>query len=92
MGDKKAAKEIAFEQAMGQLEKIVEEMENGELPLDQIINKYEDGMELLSICRDKLEYAGKRIELLTREKSGKVSITSFKSQKAKDSDQDEVLL
>lgn len=43
-----------FEQAMQELEKIVDNMENGELPLEAAIEEFEKGMALIKECRDKL--------------------------------------
>ena len=63
---------LTFETALGRLEEIVGQMESAELPLESIIGKYEEGMKLLAFCEQKLEAAEKKIELLTRDKSGKV--------------------
>ena len=63
---------MSFETALGRLEEIVGQMESAELPLESIIGKYEEGMKLLAYCEQKLEAAEKKIELLTRDKAGKV--------------------
>jgi exodeoxyribonuclease VII small subunit len=73
----KAAKEIAFEEAMEKLEKTVEQMESRELPLEQIIAKYEEGMKLVEFCEKKLTAAERKIELLTKTKSGDIKISSM---------------
>ncbi|KPJ74991.1 MAG: exodeoxyribonuclease VII small subunit [Deltaproteobacteria bacterium SG8_13] len=62
----------SFEQAMEQLEKIVEELEAGDLPLDKAMQKFEEGMELTRFCTRKLDDTEKKISLLLRDKSGKV--------------------
>lgn len=46
--------EITFEQAMEQLEKVVEKLEGGDVPLEKAINYYQEGMNLSKICNDKL--------------------------------------
>lgn len=46
--------EITFEQAMEQLEKVVEKLEGGDVPLEKAINYYQEGMKLSKICNDKL--------------------------------------
>ena len=46
--------EMTFEQAMEQLEKIVQKMEEGDVPLEKAINYYQEGMNLSKICNDKL--------------------------------------
>ena len=47
-------KELTFEQAMEQLEKIVERLEEGDVPLEKAINYYQEGMELSKVCHKKL--------------------------------------
>ena len=62
----KAAKatEPTFEDAMGKLESIVETMEAGELPLDQLLTRYEEGSRLVKFCQEKLSAAELRIQQL----------------------------
>lgn len=61
----------SFEQAMAQLEKIVEALEAGDLPLDKAMQKFEEGMELTRFCTRKLDDTEKKINLLLRDKAGK---------------------
>ena len=56
----------SFEQAMEQLEKIVEELEAGDLPLEKAMQKFEEGMELSRFCTRKLDETEKKINLLLR--------------------------
>ncbi|MEZ5405058.1 MAG: exodeoxyribonuclease VII small subunit [Verrucomicrobiia bacterium] len=51
-----------FEVAMERLEKIVEEMENAELPLEDILQRYEEGTRLKKFCEEKLKEAEKRVQ------------------------------
>jgi exodeoxyribonuclease VII small subunit len=62
----KAAKatEPTFEDALGKLESIVETMEGGELPLDQLLTRYEEGSRLVKFCQEKLSTAELRIQQL----------------------------
>ncbi|ASK63241.1 exodeoxyribonuclease VII small subunit [Virgibacillus phasianinus] len=46
--------ELSFEEAMIQLEKIVEQLEEGDVPLEKAINYYQEGMKLSKVCNDKL--------------------------------------
>ena len=55
----------SFEQALEQLESMVETMESGQLPLEQLITNYERGAELIAHCETVLDDARKRLELLT---------------------------
>lgn len=54
-----------IEKAMGQLEKIVEDLESGELSLEKSIDKFESGVELYKNCRSLLDQAEKKINKLT---------------------------
>lgn len=54
----------SFEQSLKQLEQIVNEMESGELPLEQAIRKFEEGIELSKFCAQKLEETERKITLL----------------------------
>ena len=66
----KSQEEGGFEESLQQLEKLVEQMESPELPLETIVEKYEAGMKLVAACTEKLKTAEKRISLLTRKKDG----------------------
>ncbi|PIQ86445.1 MAG: exodeoxyribonuclease VII small subunit [Candidatus Omnitrophica bacterium CG11_big_fil_rev_8_21_14_0_20_45_26] len=58
--------EIKFEKAVANLEKIVEELESGELDLDQALKRYEEGVKLSRACTKKLAEAEKKIEILNQ--------------------------
>ena len=62
----KAAKatEPTFEDALGKLEAIVETMESGELPLEQLLARFEEGTHLVKFCQDRLAAAELRIQQL----------------------------
>jgi len=57
-------KDISFEEALKNLEKIVEELNNGDMELEKAITAYEKGMELKSICEARLKNAQERIEII----------------------------
>lgn len=67
---KKIPGEGGFEEALEELEKLVEQMESPELPLETIVEKYEVGMKLVAACTEKLKAAEKRISVLTKKKDG----------------------
>ncbi len=58
--------EIKFEKALERLEKIVEELESGDLALEEALKRYEEGVKLSRACTKKLTEAEKKIETLTR--------------------------
>ena len=70
--DKKKAgkKEESFEQAMKGLEEIVQRLEDGDLPLEESLSLFEEGIRLTRVCSSRLDKAEKRIEVLTRDAQG----------------------
>jgi exodeoxyribonuclease VII small subunit len=58
--------EIKFEKAMERLERIVEDLESGNMPLEDALKKYEEGVNLSRTCTKKIEQAETKIEVLTR--------------------------
>jgi len=63
MSDSKPG-EVDFETALGRLEEIVDAMEGGEIPLAELITKFEEGNKLLKICQQRLNEAEMKIEKL----------------------------
>jgi len=72
-----APAEMKFEQALARLEKIVSEMESAELPLDEVLQRYEEGVRLAQLCSSKLEEAQKKIEILARKADGSKTLQPF---------------
>jgi exodeoxyribonuclease VII small subunit len=69
--------ELNFEGAMDRLEKIVEQMESGKLPLEDLIVRYEEGMKLVKTCQERLAKAEQKIEIITRNGAGKAVVQEF---------------
>jgi exodeoxyribonuclease VII small subunit len=63
-------KPLKFETALQRLEEIVDSMEVGEIPLDELLRKYEEGNELLKTCGKQLREAELKIEILKRNGAG----------------------
>ena len=61
---KKSDKEPTFEEELSRLEAIVEGLESGDVPLAELVERYEEGMTVLKSCRKKLADAELRIEQL----------------------------
>ncbi len=59
-------KNIKFEEALKRLEKIVEKLESGDVPLEESLSLYEEGITLFRHCSSKLEEAKKKVEILTK--------------------------
>lgn len=77
MKAKNQSKEFKFEESLERLEALVQEMESGNLPLEDILKKYEEGNRLIKLCASKLNEAEKRIELLMKEKDGSLGVKPF---------------
>ncbi|WP_346335024.1 exodeoxyribonuclease VII small subunit [Prosthecobacter sp. SYSU 5D2] len=69
--------ETSFEQAMDRLEEIVVLMEGDRMPLDEMVTSYEEGMGLLKTCRQRIEVARRRIEVITADAEGRTMVASF---------------
>jgi len=63
---------ITFEAAMKQLEQIVQELESGNLSLEDSIKKFEEGIKLSKFCSAKLDETEKKITLLLKDQNGNV--------------------
>ena len=70
---------LSFEAALAKLEAIVDSMEQGEVPLAELLAKYEDGTKLLKICEGRLKDAELKIEKLKKSKDGLAAFEPFES-------------
>lgn len=68
---------LNFEGAMDRLESIVEQMESGKLALEDLIVRYEEGMNLVKVCHERLASAEQKIDIIARNSAGKTSIKEF---------------
>ena len=71
------SKELNFEETMQELEKIVQELEKGDMNLDDSINKFEEGMKLAKSASDYLERAEKKITVLINAKDEEIKEEEF---------------
>lgn len=76
--DAKDAK-LSFEAALGKLEAIVESMESGEVPLAELLAKFEEGTKLLKLCEARLKDAELKIEQLKKQKDGTLGFEKFET-------------
>ena len=63
-----------FESALEELELVVEQLESGDLPLDDSLAAFEKGVGLVKFCNDKLSEVEKKVELLIKDKEGKMQL------------------
>ena len=68
----------SFESCLDRLEKIVKELETGNLPLERALELFEEGMKLSESCRRQLDSAESRIEMLVRKADGRVAAEPFR--------------
>jgi exodeoxyribonuclease VII small subunit len=61
---------LTFEKALAKLETIVESMESGDVPLAELLAKFEEGNKLLKLCESRLKDAEIKIELLKKQRDG----------------------
>jgi len=78
-----------FEQAMKQLEQIVQDLESGDMPLEKAIKKFEEGIQLSKYCTEKLDESEKRITILMQDAAGNVTEKSFDDFQNNNSPDDE---
>jgi exodeoxyribonuclease VII small subunit len=70
----------SFESSLDELERVVKELEAGDLPLDRSLELFERGMQLSDTCRKRIEEAETRVEMLV-ERGGKVAAEPFRPEK-----------
>jgi exodeoxyribonuclease VII small subunit len=67
---------VKFEECLERLEKIVKELEKGEVPLEKSLTLFEEGMQLSATCRKQLEEAEGKVEILLKQ-NGKLQTEPF---------------
>jgi len=76
--------EIKFEDALKKLEKIVQDLEDGEVTLDEALKKYQEGIELSRLCNQRLESAKKKIDILVKNKKGEFELRPLDETKTEE--------
>ncbi|MBE9580791.1 MAG: exodeoxyribonuclease VII small subunit [Proteobacteria bacterium] len=66
-----------FENAMKRLENIVQDLESGDLSLEEALKKFQEGMKLSKFCSDKLDESEKRVSILLRDEEGGIQEEPF---------------
>jgi exodeoxyribonuclease VII small subunit len=75
-----AKKKEKFEEALQKLEAIVAKMEEGDLPLEEALKAFEEGVRLARVCTGKLDEAERKVEKLIRDQAGKIQTTPFSEE------------
>jgi exodeoxyribonuclease VII small subunit len=66
--------QLSFDDAVKNLEKVVRSLELGEVPLEQALEMFQEGISLVKVCSDKLNEAEKKIQLLIEGPAGEVRL------------------
>jgi exodeoxyribonuclease VII small subunit len=66
-----------FEASLAALEKIVRELERGDLPLEESLKLFEQGVKLSRECQERLNQAERRVEMLLRDTEGRPVLSAF---------------
>ncbi len=72
--------EKKFEAALARLEEIVRELEKGDIPLEQSLKLFEEGIKLSRICNKRLEEAERKVEILIKDKNGMMKAEPFEEE------------
>ena len=73
-----------FESSLEELERIVRELEQGELPLERSLELFERGVTLSRECQDRLNQAERRIDILMRDSKGQSTARPFEAENESD--------
>ena len=72
--------EKTFEESLDALEKIVKQLEDGDLPLEKSLKLFEDGVKLSRECRERLTQAERRIEVLMKDSDGVLKVSGLEAE------------
>ncbi len=66
-----------FEEALNKLEKVVSRLEKGDIPLEESLKLFEEGVRLSRFCSQRLDEAERRVEILLKDKEGIIKPQPF---------------
>ncbi len=72
--------EKSFEASLNELEKIVNQLEDGDIPLEKSLELFENGVKLSRECRERLIKAERRIEVLLKDADGNLSLKDLEHE------------
>jgi exodeoxyribonuclease VII small subunit len=70
----------SFEKDLKRLEDIVAKMEEGDVPLDESMKLFEEGVKLSRLCSERLDKAEKKVEIITADKNGNITTRPFEAE------------
>ncbi|MBN1891682.1 MAG: exodeoxyribonuclease VII small subunit [Clostridiales bacterium] len=78
--EKNKYSKLSYEEAIAELEKIIQKLENGQVGLEDSLELYKEGTQLAALCSDKLAAAEKKIMMLTRSSAGEMVESDFETE------------
>jgi len=79
---------VKFEEALARMEVIVAELERGDLPLDDSMRIFEEGMKLSKVCLKMLDDAERKVEILVKDKDGRKRTRPLELEEPRETGQD----
>ena len=73
----------SFEESLKKLESIVDKMEKGDLPLEESLKLFEEGVSLSAACKQELDAAEGKVEMLIKQRDGSLKVEPFANDKPK---------
>jgi exodeoxyribonuclease VII small subunit len=77
-----------FEEALARLEQITRELEEGDLPLEESLKAFDEGVKLAELCNRKLDEAQKRVDLLLKKDGGLTAVPFGEAEQPTDADEE----
>jgi exodeoxyribonuclease VII small subunit len=71
----------SFEESLKKLETIVDQLEKGDLPLEESLKLFEDGVALSAVCTTELDAAEGKVQLLIKQRDGSLKTETFPTEK-----------
>lgn len=71
----------SFEESLKKLESIVDQLEKGDLPLEQSIKLFEEGVELSAVCKQELDAAEGKVQILIKQRDGSLKAEPFPAER-----------
>jgi exodeoxyribonuclease VII, small subunit len=79
----KKTESLSFDAALGELEQIVQQLEQGDLPLESALKQFERGIQLARVSKQKLEQAEQQVQILLQQ-NGQEKLVPFSSEQPSD--------
>jgi exodeoxyribonuclease VII small subunit len=73
----KKQQELSFEAALKRLEDVLDSLEHGDLPLEEAMRAFEEGVQLVRVCHQKLDEVDQRVEILLKDDAGRFFTRPF---------------